>query len=47
MLKGIGFGCDKEALRVVRAMNGRWKPGIQRGRPVRVKYSLPINFALN
>ena len=47
VLKGIGFGCDEEAVRVVKLTDGRWKPGIQRGRPVRVKYSLPINFALN
>ncbi len=46
VLKGIGFGCDEEAVRVVKLTNGRWKPGIQRGRPVRVKYNLPINFAL-
>ncbi|MCY7358281.1 MAG: energy transducer TonB [Rudanella sp.] len=29
------------------ATNGYWKPGTQRGRPVNVKYNLPINFALN
>ena len=47
VLRGIGFGCDEEATRVIKLMNGRWKPGIQRGRPVRVKYNLPINFNLN
>ena len=45
VLKGIGFGCDEEALRVVRQMP-RWKPGKQSGRAVRVKYNLPISFAL-
>jgi TonB family protein len=37
---------DREAVRVVRAMSGHWKPGIQRGQKVRVKYNLPINFTL-
>jgi periplasmic protein TonB len=45
VLKGIGFGCDEEAVRVVRAMPV-WKPGKQSGRAVRVKYNLPISFAL-
>lgn len=47
ILKSAHPVLDKEALRVVKLMNGRWKPGIQRGRPVRVKYNLPINFNLN
>lgn len=45
VLKGIGFGCDEEALRVVKAMP-RWKPGKQSGRAVRVRYNLPIAFTL-
>ena len=36
---------DREALRVVNAMP-RWKPGKQRGRAVRVSYTVPINFVL-
>jgi TonB family protein len=35
---------DNEALRVVKQMNGKWTPGVQRGRKVRVKYNLPVNF---
>ncbi len=46
VLKGIGFGCDEESVRVVKLTSGHWKPGIQRGRPVRVKYNIPLNFAL-
>ncbi|WP_019987630.1 energy transducer TonB [Rudanella lutea] len=46
VVKGVHPAVDAEAMRVVKAMNGNWKPGIQRGRPVRVKYKLPINFAL-
>jgi len=45
VLKGLGFGCDEEATRVVKTMP-KWKPGKQSGRPVRVKYNLPINFQL-
>jgi TonB family protein len=42
--KGIGSGCDEEALRVMK-LSPNWKPGIQNGHPVRVAYSVPINFA--
>ena len=44
--KGIGGGCDEEAVRVVQAMP-KWKPGLQKGKPVRVSYLLPITFKLN
>lgn len=47
VLKGIGSGCDEEALRVVKEMSGMWQPGIQRGKKVRVKYNLPVSFVLN
>lgn len=43
---GVHPELDQEALRVVKAMNGRWKPGIQRGQNVRTQYNLPINFTL-
>ena len=45
ILKGIGFGADAEAVRVIKAMP-RWKPGMQDGKPVRVRYNLPIKFDL-
>lgn len=45
ILKGLGFGTDEEALRVMHLMP-RWKPGRQSGRTVRVRYNLPITFAL-
>lgn len=44
VVRGIGGGCDKEALKVVR--QAKFKPGLQRGRPVKVRYSLPIKFKL-
>ncbi|SEI56612.1 TonB family C-terminal domain-containing protein [Dyadobacter sp. SG02] len=43
VLKGIGFGCDAEAVRLVKSMP-KWIPGTQQGKPVRVKYNLPILF---
>jgi len=45
VLRGIGGGCDEEAMRVVKGMP-RWSPGKQRGKAVRVQYNLPINFIL-
>jgi protein TonB len=46
LLKGIGYGCDEEALRVVNSMP-RWTPGRQNGIPVRVQMALPLMFSLN
>ena len=45
-IKGIGFGCDEEAVRVVKLMQN-WVPGKQAGVPVRVRFTLPIVFQLN
>lgn len=45
VLRGIGAGCDEEAIRVVRGMP-KWVPGKQRGVPVRVQFNLPIKFTL-
>ena len=45
LIRGIGGGCDEEAIRVVKAMP-RWVPGKQRGVPVRVYFNLPIKFTL-
>ena len=44
IIRGIGGGADEEALRVV--SQAKFNPGIQRGQPVRVQYSLPISFRL-
>jgi periplasmic protein TonB len=45
VLRGIGGGCDEEAIRVVKSMP-RWTPGKQRGKPVKVQYNLPCRFVL-
>ena len=44
-MKGIGGGCDEEACRII-GNAPKWKPGKQRGRPVRVKMVIPILFRL-
>jgi protein TonB len=45
VLRGIGGGCDEEAIRVVEAMP-KWTPGRQRGKAVRVSFNLPVRFTL-
>lgn len=45
VVKGIGAGCDEEALRVLKN-SPNWNPGKQRGVPVRVKMIFPIMFKL-
>lgn len=45
VVRGIGGGCDKEALRVIK--EAKFRPGMQRGRPVNVRYSMPIMFKLD
>ena len=45
ILRGIGGGCDEEAVRVVKNMP-KWEPGKQRGKPVRVQFNMPIKFTL-
>ncbi len=45
ILRGIGGGCDEEAVRVV-SMMPDWTPGVQKGKPVRVQFNLPIFFNL-
>ena len=43
VLRGIGGGCDEEAIRVIKSMP-KWKPGKQRGKAVRVQYTIPVVF---
>lgn len=45
VVRGIGGGADEEALKAVQ--QAEFTPGMQRGRPVRVQYSLSINFRLD
>ncbi|MDY0907047.1 energy transducer TonB [Pedobacter sp. CFBP9032] len=45
VLRGIGFGCDEEAMKVIKK-SPLWKPGRNKGKAVRVRYNMPINFNL-
>ena len=45
VLRGIGSGCDEEAVRVV-ANSGTWTPGRNGGSAVAVKMTLPVQFKL-
>jgi len=46
VLRGIGGGCDEEAIRVVKLMP-KWNPGKQNGKNVRVLFNMPIQFRLD
>jgi periplasmic protein TonB len=43
VVRGLGYGLDEEAIRVLKLVPP-WKPGIQNGRPLRVTFTLPISF---
>lgn len=45
ILKSVSPDIDEEALRVM-SLSPKWSPGIQNGKPVKVKYSVPIMFSL-
>ncbi|NVN95051.1 MAG: energy transducer TonB [Bacteroidetes bacterium] len=45
ILRGIGGGCDEEAIRVIKMMP-EWKPGKQNGQAVPVQFNMPIKFSL-
>lgn len=45
ILKGIGFGCDEETVRVLGSMP-KWNAGKQNGKPVSVYFTMPVNFVL-
>lgn len=45
LLRGIGGGCDEEAVRVIQEMP-EWNPGKQNGKPVRVQFQICISFSL-
>ena len=46
LIKGIGNGCDEEALRVIKLMP-KWIPGENKGKKVNVAFYLPIKFKLD
>lgn len=46
VMRGVDPALDAEAVRVIKALP-KFKPGKQRGKPVRVSYTVPVNFVLN
>lgn len=45
LLRGIGYGCDQEAIRIIKSMP-LWQPGKQNGKTVRVRKNIVVNFFL-
>jgi protein TonB len=45
VMRSVDQSLDKEAMRVISAMP-KWNPGKQRGKPVRVRYTVPVLFRL-
>jgi TonB family protein len=46
VLKGIGYGCDEEALRIATDYLLYWSPGILNTKPIDIEYILPITFQI-
>lgn len=46
VLKGVGFGMDEEAARVIKK-SPKWNPGKQNGKAVRVRFNMPITFSFS
>lgn len=45
IIRGIGGGCDEEAIRILRMMP-KWKPAMSQGKPVRIKFNMPFKFTI-
>lgn len=46
ILKGIGYGCDEEALDMVNETSGRWNSGSHAGKKVKVRMNVPVVFKM-
>ena len=46
VVKGIGYGCDEEAVRVIAMTNGMWEPGRIEGELIKVRFTQPISFII-
>lgn len=44
-VRSLGYGTDEEAIRVIK-LAGNWNPGTADGKPVRVRYNIPVRFKL-
>lgn len=47
VLRNPGYGLDKEAIRVLKSLKTKWKPGVLNGQNVRTQYTLPITVMVN
>ncbi len=47
IIKSVGYGCDEEAIRVLKLTSGKWTPGKQDGRFVRTRFTQPITFIIS
>ncbi len=46
VLEGLGYGCDEAAIAAIKSMP-KWTPGKKNGKPVEIKYTLPVRFQSN
>lgn len=46
IVRGIGYGCDKEVIRIIESMPN-WEPGTKDGQPIKTKMTLPVVFKLD
>lgn len=44
VIRGLGYGLDEEAVRLLKLMKGMWRPGKQGGKPVGTQMVLPVSF---
>jgi TonB family protein len=47
VVRSVGFGCDDETLRVILLSSGKWKPATVRGKAIKSKHTIPINYQLS
>lgn len=46
-VRDIGFGTEKETIRVLKSLKQKWNPGMNNGKPARMNFSMPINLVIN
>ncbi|WP_295673036.1 energy transducer TonB [uncultured Mucilaginibacter sp.] len=46
LIKPLGYDCDESAVNAVKALHGKWLPGILDGKPVKVEYEVAVSFTL-
>lgn len=46
IVEDLGYGTAEELIRVLKTTQGKWKPGIKDGKPVKVEYSIPLTITV-